>query len=101
MNNYTTEQVNEMIASGKKLVIDFKANWCGPCKTFLPIFEEVSKNEKFSDTTFVACDVDENSELPMKFGVRNIPSIILIENGEVKKKNVGAMLKFQFEEFLS
>jgi len=101
MENYTTEQVKEMIASGKKVVVDFWAEWCGPCRAFVPVFEEVEKEGNFSDVTFVKCNVDEDAELPAKYGIRSIPTIILFDGGTVKSKNTGAMSKNQFEAFLS
>mgnify|MGYP000978896423 CR=1 FL=1 len=101
MENYTKEQVKEMIASGKKVVVDFWAEWCGPCRAFVPVFEEVAGEGNFSDVTFVKCNVDEDAELPAKYGIRSIPTIILFDGGTVKSKNTGAMSKNQFEAFLS
>jgi thioredoxin 1 len=101
MESYTVEQIKEMIESGQKVLVDFKAEWCAPCRNFVPIFEEVSGEKKFSDIKFVKCDVDENAELATKYGIRSIPAIILFEDGEIKSKHVGLMSKFQLEEFLS
>lgn len=101
MENYTTEQVKEMIASGKKVVVDFWAEWCQPCRVFVPVFEQVSEEGKFADTVFVKCNVDTESELPVKYGIRSIPTIILFEGGDIKSKQTGAMSKTQFETFLS
>lgn len=101
MENYTTEQVKEMIASGKKVVVDFWAEWCGPCRAFVPVFEQVAEEGKFSDVTFVKCNVDKEAELPSKYGIRSIPTVILFDGGSVKSKNTGAMSKPQFEAFLS
>jgi thioredoxin 1 len=101
MENYTTEQVKEMIASGKKVVVDFKAEWCAPCKSFLPIFEKFSKNENFKDIVFIKIDVDKNSELPIEYGIRSIPTVILFENGQIKTKKTGFMSENDFQIFLS
>lgn len=101
MKNYTTEEVKEMIETGKKVVIDFWAEWCSPCRVFIPVFEEVSEEGKFEDTVFVKCNVDLDAELPTKYGIRSIPTIILFEGGVVKSKQTGAMSKTQFETFLS
>ena len=101
MENYTTEQVKEMIDSGKKVVVDFWAPWCVPCRAFTPVFEQVAEDGELSDVTFVKCNVDEDEKLPSKYGIRSIPTVILFEGGAVKSKNTGAMSKTQFEAFLS
>ena len=102
MENYTTEQVLSMIEAGDNVVIDFWAPWCGPCKAFAPTFELASKNEEFENKIkFVKINVDESAELPMKYGVRNIPTIILFGGGAQKAKKVGAMSKSDFEAFLT
>jgi len=101
MENYTAEQIKEMIASGQKVVVDFWAPWCGPCKAFVPVFEQVAEEGVFSEVTFVKCNVDDNAETPSKYGIRSIPTVILFEGGTVKSRNTGAMSKAQFESFLS
>lgn len=101
MENYTTEQVKEMITSGKKVVVDFWAEWCASCKSFLPIFEKFSKNENFKDIVFIKIDVDKNSELPIEYGIRSIPTVILFENGQIKTKKTGFMSENDFQIFLS
>lgn len=100
MKNYTTEEILTMIDTGEKLVLDFNAPWCGPCVAFSPIFEKISKEEEFSKISFIKINVDENAELSMKYNVRNIPTIILIENGIAKNKKVGAISEVSFKEFL-
>ena len=80
-----------------KAVVDFYAQWCGPCKMFGPIFEEVSSEYDFN---FVKVDVDKSSDIARKYGVMSIPTIILFENGVEKKKFTGFMSKNDFVEFL-
>jgi len=80
-----------------KAVIDFYADWCGPCKMFSPIFEEVSNNYDFN---FVKINVDTYSDIARKYGVMSIPTVILFENGIEKKKNTGFMSKDDFDNFL-
>ena len=76
----------------KPAVIDFYATWCGPCKMVAPIIEELAA--EFEGQVIIGkCDVDENSELPGQFGVRNIPTVLFIKNGEVVDKQVGATTK--------
>ena len=85
----------ELVASGKPLVIDFWATWCGPCKKIAPDVEALA----YQDQVIIGkCDVDDNDELTGKFGIRNIPTVLFIKDGEVKDKTVGAVTKAQLEE---
>lgn len=87
------------LAAGLPVVVDFSATWCGPCNRVAPIIEELSK-EYEGRITIGKCDVDDNSELPARFGVRNIPTILFIKGGEVVDKVVGAAPKSTFVEKL-
>ncbi|MBR5194201.1 MAG: thioredoxin [Bacteroidaceae bacterium] len=82
----------------KKLVfIDFYTSWCGPCKKIAPDVEALA--EEYKDQVIIGkCDVDDNDELTGRFGVRNIPTVLFIKDGEVKDKTVGAVTKAQLEE---
>lgn len=80
-----------------KAVIDFYADWCGPCKMFVPIFEDMSNNYDFN---FVKLNVDNYSDIARKYGVMSIPTVILFENGVEKKRFTGFMSKDDFNEFL-
>ena len=91
------ENFDEIIKEGKVLV-DFYAEWCGPCKMLAPIIEEVAKeNEAIK---FVKVNVDEHEDLSQKYGVMSIPTLILMENGEEKKKQIGFLPKEVLEEWL-
>ena len=82
---------------GKFILIDFWATWCGPCKKIAPDVEALA--EEYKDQVIIGkCDVDDNDELTGKFGVRNIPTVLFIKDGEVKDKTVGAVTKAQLEE---
>lgn len=80
-----------LVKENKKLLIDFYADWCGPCRMVAPIIHEIA--EEREDITVGKINVDENMELAMQFGIVSIPTIIVIENGEVAEKMVGARSK--------
>ncbi len=80
------------LGSDKPVMIDFWAEWCGPCRMVGPIVEEIY--QEYGDKAVVAkVNVDENPNISMKFGIRNIPTIIFLKNGELVDKSVGAVPK--------
>ena len=87
----------KVLKSDKKVLVDFYATWCGPCKMFGPVFEEVATN---IDINFVKIDVDKNSDIAREYGVMSIPTVILFENGNEVKRFTGFMSKDEFIEFL-
>ena len=87
----------EELIKNKKVVVDFYATWCGPCKMFGPVFEKVS-NE--SSITFIKIDVDAHEDIARKYGVMSIPTLILFENGQELKKTIGFMPKDKIKEFI-
>jgi len=74
------------------VLIDFFANWCGPCKMMSPILEEVSK-EIGESVQIYKVDVDESNKLARSFGIMSIPTLILFVDGEIKEKHIGLMMK--------
>ena len=91
-----TENFEELISSDKITIVDFWAEWCGPCRTQLPILENfASKNE---DAQVVKINVDENSELAQKYGVRSIPTMIYFKEGKVQHKAVGVQQENRLDE---
>lgn len=81
----------------KEAVVDFYATWCGPCKMFGPVFEEVATN---MDINFVKIDVDKNSDIAREYGVMTIPTVILFKDGKEVKRNIGFMSNDELTEFL-
>ncbi len=88
------ENFNEEIKNGKVLV-DFYADWCGPCRALGEILETLD------DINILKVNVDEHQDLAIQFGVMSIPTIILFENGEQKKKNIGMMDKDSLKNWLN
>ena len=83
--------------SNKLIIIDFWAEWCGPCRLIAPIIKELS--EEYGDKAiFGKVDVDQEVELSTKYGIRNIPTVLFIKNGKVIDKIVGALPKSKFVE---
>jgi thioredoxin 1 len=90
----------ELSAKGQLMLVDFGAQWCGPCKAVSPIVDELS--DKYgSEAVIGKVDIDESPDLCEKFGIRNIPTILFIRDGEVVGKIVGAVAKEKISEKLT
>ena len=90
---------SDVLKAGKPVLVDYWAEWCGPCKMIAPILDEVAGS--YGDKLQVAkMNVDENREIPAKFGIRGIPTLMLFKNGELAATKVGAMSKAQLTAFL-
>lgn len=97
---FNQETLNESLQEDKPTVVDFWAEWCGPCKMVGPVIKELA--EDYKDRAIVGkVNVDENRELAQKYGVKSIPTILFIKNGEVVDKIVGANTKAIFAEKLN
>ena len=89
----------EVRQSDKPVLIDYWAEWCGPCKMIAPVLEEVAS--EYSDKIRVAkLNIDDNPATPPKYGIRGIPTLMLFKNGEVEATKVGAVSKAQLTAFL-
>jgi thioredoxin 1 len=90
---------SDVLQAGKPVLVDYWAEWCGPCKMIAPILDEVS--ETYRDKLQIAkMNVDENREIPAKFGIRGIPTLMLFKDGQLAATKVGAMSKAQLTQFL-
>ena len=78
---------NNFVKQNKKVVVDFFATWCGPCRALGPVFESVS--DKVQGWKFAKVDVDKAQDLALSFGVNTIPTIVIFENGVIVEKHVG------------
>lgn len=84
--------IGEILSSGKPVVIDFWATWCGPCRILTPTVDEVA--EEYKDRAVVAkCNVDDCEDISMKYRIRNIPTLLFFKGGEVVDRTVGVMSK--------
>ena len=89
----------QVIKSEKPVLVDYWAEWCGPCKMIAPVLEEVA--EDLSDKVLIGkLNVDENSQTPPKYGIRGIPTLMLFKNGEVVGTQVGAISKNDLVSFI-
>ena len=89
----------EVLKSDVPVLVDYWADWCGPCKAIAPVLEEVAKD--YAGKLKVAkLNVDENQEVPKKYGIRGIPTLMLFKNGNIEAQKVGALSKSQLTAFL-
>jgi thioredoxin 1 len=90
---------DDVIKADRPVLVDFWAEWCGPCKTIGPALEEIAK-ELGDRVTVAKINIDENPQTPTKYGVRGIPTLMLFKDGEVAATKVGALPRNQLQDWL-
>lgn len=88
----------EVLESDKKVLVDFNANWCGPCKMLRPILEEVAKEN--DSVKFISVNIDDEDELAEDYNVSSIPCLVVFENGEEKARSIGLIPKEDVEKLI-
>ena len=94
---FTDELAKELIASGKPVVIDFWAEWCGPCRQIGPFVDELAAQYE-GQVTIGKYNVDEGDEISGEYGIRNIPTLLFFKDGQLVDKHVGLANKAQLED---
>ena len=89
----------EVLQSPLPVLVDYWAEWCGPCRMIAPILDEIAK-EYAGRLSVAKLNVDENQQTPQKFGVRGIPTLMLFKNGNIEATKVGALSKSQLTAFI-
>lgn len=95
----TSQNIDALSATGKLVVVDFWATWCGPCQRLTPIVEELAA-EYEGKAIIGKCNVDEDEDLPMQYKVRNIPVLIFLKGGQLVDKIVGLESKDKIKEII-
>ena len=98
---YTTDDSfdSDVLQSEQPVLLDFWAEWCGPCKMIAPVLDEIAE-EYDGKITVAKLNIDENPDTPPKYGVRGIPTLMLIKNGNIEATKVGAVSKSQLTAFI-
>lgn len=95
----TSDNFNDVVNGEKPVLVDFWAEWCGPCKMVLPLLDEVS--EEFADKlTVMKVNVDQVADIAPRFGVRGIPTLLIFKEGKVAGTKVGALSKVDLVKFI-
>ena len=98
--NVTDEEFQNTVLENKGVcLVDFWAEWCGPCKQVGPILEELAADDK-NNITIAKVNIDENPRTPTNYGVRSIPTLMLFSNGELKDTKVGALPRQELKEWI-
>ena len=98
MENVTAAQVAQLQSEGKKLLVQYTASWCGPCRALTPRLSNLSN--KYTDVTFVKVDVDENQDAVMELGISSVPTIIIYNGDTLVNRSTGANVDSLYSKIL-
>ena len=99
INQITPENFDSIVNDSLPVLVDFWAPWCGPCRSLSPIVDEVA-DELAGKLSVAKCNVDDNQDLAMKYGVMSIPTLVVFKNGEEIDRSVGALPKARLQALL-
>lgn len=94
------DNIDELLSSKKVTLLQFSAEWCGPCRMLGPIIDDLSKENEDKDVTVAKINVEENQQLAVKYGVRGIPTVIIFKDGEEQTRKVGVGSKSEFQTII-
>ena len=99
MENVTEDKVKELLSQGKKVLVDFWAPWCGPCKTLIPRLEKLEG--QYNDVVFVKVDVDQNQDYAMSLGIRGVPTVIIYDGETLLDRTSGVQPDTHYQNVLN
>ena len=99
MENITTERFKELQLEGKKMMVDFFADWCGPCKQLIPRLEQMEK--EYPNVSFVKINVDENMDMALDLGIRSVPTVMLFKGEELINRSQGVQPDGFYKDILN
>lgn len=99
MENVTSEKVKQLQLEGKKVLVDYWAKWCGPCKALIPRLESIEG--QYPDVVFVKVDVDENMDSALDLGIRSVPTVIIYDGEKIISRSQGASAESFYKDILN
>ena len=99
MENLTANEINKLKSEGNKVLVDYWAKWCGPCKTLIPKLEEIEK--EYPNIKFVKIDVDENQEHAVSMGIRSVPTVMIFEGDNLINRSSGVQSDDYYKNILN
>jgi thioredoxin 1 len=99
MRELTTDELKQKLDNGDKVLVDFFATWCGPCKALIPVLESISND--FAGVELIKMDVDQNMDLAMELGIRSVPTVVLFEGRKEVFRTTGANNKTFYEKVIT